>query len=228
MHVQTRGRGSGTWGRCVAGFSQVGMIRRSFLSTAARAAAFSAGTRGLTLACVTPKVKQRWTNSRRGLLLKLQGDCYGHHPLEFSQGAWCRGPSWLGRDRAGGGRSGGERLFRRAPLEYRGCTGAAFTFEGTPGPGMAIPEWATRPVPIARSLVPGLLAAARCGGVQVIRVAPEFSCVPKYPSYGRTVAIAGPEPSEAPAGPRSTPEPYRDSETNRLPLGPHSPEGAQW
>lgn len=208
MHVQRRGRGSRPWRRCLAGFSQEGEDS-AFISehgsTACRV--FCRGTRPYARLSGPEGEGETDKQPTRPAPQAATGVLWAPSRGLFTGALGAKG--FLGW---------GETVPVVAPVAETAFFAMhfwnigvvpelAFTLEGPAGPVMAMPEWAARSVPLARSVVPGLLAPARSAGVQVIRVAPEFSCAAKYPSYGRTLAIVGREPSEAPAGPRSTPSP---------------------
>ncbi len=205
------------------------MNRRSFLGTAARAATFFAGARGFALAGDLPRAKGKQAGGQSSPLLKLQGEYYRHYPVDFSQGV-------LG---AKGFLGWGKTVPVVVPVAETALIAMhiwnvgfvpelAFTPEGPAGPVMAMLEWASRSVPITRTVIPELLAAARSAGVQVVHVASDLAYAEKYPGYRRTVALAGPEPPEVPGAQRPGVQPFPDSEKNRLLFGPRFPEAVQW
>ena len=151
--------------------------------------------------------KNRISSTNR--TLKLNGEYYRHYPFDFSKGK-------IG---AVGFKGWGESIDVEAPAEETALVAMhiwnvgfhpnlPFSSEGKAGPVMEMLEWASRSIPIVRSVpiikteIPPILKAARDSKISVIHVASDEHYAKKYPGYQRTLEIAGQEPTGLPKAPR--------------------------
>lgn len=167
-----------------------------------------------------PGSRNEGTGPRRNL--RLNGEYYRHHPVDFSQG----------KEGATGFKGWGESVPIDVPAEETALIpmhiwnvgfhpDLPFSPEGKAGPVMEMLEWASRSIPIVQTEIPPILKAARDARIAVIHVASDEHYARKYPGYRRTLAIAGKEPPDLPRAPRHGEVKRPDDIKDNLLFGEH-------
>ncbi len=205
------------------------MTRRSFLSHLLCAASALIAGKRIVIAARRDVLPLPQKQVHSGRFLELRGEYYRHYPVDFS-----RGP--LG---AQGFLGWGESEPVQVPVEQTALVcmhiwnigfhpKLHFGPSGPAGPVMEMLEWAVRSIPITRTIIPAVLAAARGAGLPVVHVASDESYARKYPGYRRAQALAGAEPAGLPRAPRPVGDRDPDSEKHALLFGPRFQEAVGW
>lgn len=172
------------------------MKRRTFLNQAAKAG-FAAAALPVRPRFHGPADRPEDAARTDTKLLKLQGDYYRHHPVDFSLGA-------LG---ALGMKGWGETVEVEAPIGETALVSMhaeniglvpeiPYADRGPLSGYMRWLEYEGRKMDILRTEYPRILAAARGAGLAVVHVA-MGKYGRKYPGYARALKLSGPEPPAA-------------------------------
>ncbi len=167
------------------------MKRRDFLS--------SAGSAGLAAGATSSHARNANGTTP---LLRLEGEYYRHHPVDFSKGT----------EGALGFEGWGEHVDIEVPAAETALVPMhvwnigfspelPFSPDGRAGGVMKMLEWASRSAPIIRREHPPILEAARGAGIRVIHVASAEHYARNYPGYFAAREIAGREPDGLPKAP---------------------------
>ncbi|MBD3384995.1 isochorismatase family protein [candidate division KSB1 bacterium] len=177
------------------------MKRRTFLHTAAMTAA-SLSANKVFAGLRKGAFEKDNAEPAKGKTLRLKGDYYQHHPVDFSRGRL----GALGFEGWGNSVDVNVAADQTAliPMHIWNIGFSpqlSFKPEGPAAPIMKMLEWASRSGPITRSQIPPVLQAARDGGIRVIHVASDEHYALKYPGYEMSKQVAGPEPEGLPSAP---------------------------